>query len=83
MIPALICAGILKCGDQIRPRNRQFIQNNFPQELKHLETFPSAFRDDSEQPGIQTPLAPIVHPKLNTGKELFKCGMGSAECAPI
>jgi hypothetical protein len=52
MIPALICAGILKCGDQIRPRNRQFIQNNFLQELNHLETFPSASRDDSEQPGI-------------------------------
>jgi hypothetical protein len=29
---------------------------------------------------IQTPNAPIVHPKLNTGKEPFKCGMESAEC---
>jgi hypothetical protein len=29
------------------PRNCQFIQNNFLQELNHLETFPSAFRDDS------------------------------------
>ena len=29
---------------------------------------------------IQTPIAPIVHPKMNTGKELFKCGMESAEC---
>jgi hypothetical protein len=52
MIPALICAGILKCGAQIRPKNRQFIQNNFLQELNHLETFPSASRDDSEHPGI-------------------------------
>jgi hypothetical protein len=28
----------------------------------------------------QTPIAPIVHPKMNTGKEPFKCGMESAEC---
>jgi hypothetical protein len=26
----------------------------------------------------QTPIAAIVHPKLNTGKEPFKCGMASA-----
>ena len=25
-------------------------------------------------------LAPIVHPKMNTGKEPFKCGMESADC---
>jgi len=29
---------------------------------------------------IQTPIAPIVHSKMNTGKEPFKCGMESAEC---
>jgi predicted small lipoprotein YifL len=29
---------------------------------------------------IQTPIAPIVHPKMNSGKEPFKCGMESAEC---
>jgi hypothetical protein len=29
-------------------------------------------------PEIQTPIAPIVHPKMNTGKEPFKCGTGSA-----
>jgi hypothetical protein len=28
----------------------------------------------------QTPIAPIVHPKLNTGKERFQCGMRNAEC---
>ena len=28
----------------------------------------------------QTPNAPIVHPKMNSGKEPFKCGMESAEC---
>ena len=29
---------------------------------------------------IQTPITPIVHPKMNSGKEPFKCGMDSAEC---
>jgi len=29
---------------------------------------------------IQTPIATIVHPKMNTGKEPFKCGMESAKC---
>jgi len=27
-----------------------------------------------------TPFPPIVHSKLNTGKEPFKCGMENAEC---
>jgi hypothetical protein len=32
----------------------------------------------------QTPNAPIVHPKLNTGKEPLKCGMESAPVfAPV
>jgi len=31
-------------------------------------------------PSHSTPNAPIVHPKMNSGKEPFKCGMGSAEC---
>jgi hypothetical protein len=29
---------------------------------------------------FQTPIAPNVHPKLNTGKEPFQCGMANAEC---
>jgi hypothetical protein len=29
---------------------------------------------------IQTPIVPIVHSKMNIGKEPFKCGMESAEC---
>jgi hypothetical protein len=29
---------------------------------------------------IQTPFAPLVYLKMNTGKEPFKCGMESAEC---
>ena len=31
-------------------------------------------------PEIQTTFAPIVHPKMKSGKEPFKCGMESAEC---
>jgi hypothetical protein len=31
----------------------------------------------------QPPNAPLVHPKLNTGKEPFKCGMASAECGVV
>jgi hypothetical protein len=31
-------------------------------------------------PSHSTPNAPIVHFKMNTGKEAFKCGMESAEC---
>jgi hypothetical protein len=34
----------------------------------------TSFRDG------QTPIAPIVHPKMNTRKEPFKRGMESAEC---
>ena len=31
--------------------------------------------------GVQTKFIPaIVHPKMNSGKEPFKCGMESAEC---
>jgi hypothetical protein len=59
-----------------------------------LQFLPSSKRDRQHQwLKIQTPIAPIVHPKLNTGKEPFKCGMRpsspcfdaarSAECAPI
>ena len=27
-----------------------------------------------------TRIPPIIHPKMNAGKEPFKCGMASAEC---
>ena len=31
----------------------------------------------------QPSIAPIVQPKMNVGKEPFKCGMENAKCAPI
>jgi hypothetical protein len=31
-------------------------------------------------PSHSMPIAPIVHPKMKTGKEPFKCGMEIAEC---
>ena len=34
---------------------------------------------DTVMQRIQTPIAPIVHPKLNTGKEPFKCGIQIAK----
>jgi hypothetical protein len=38
-----------------------------------------ASKESDVMPSHSTPIAPIVHPKMNSGKEPFKCGMGSAE----
>jgi len=74
-LPSSLCYDAASCFDAARSADLECA------DMSALWSDATCRVEESDvMPSHSMPIAPIVHPKMKTGKEPFKCGMEIAEC---